>query len=391
MALDQIGSTLSIIIVPILVLGILILVHEFGHFLFAKLFGVGVLKFSIGFGPSLLRFRRGETEYTVSLIPLGGYVRMVGDMPDMITGPQETDEEVRAIDQQTTPGGDRSNWFIEKGLIAKSLIVFAGPLFNFLLAIVLLFIGVITFGEPYLVEEPVIGAVQENSPAQKAGLLKGDLVLAIDNVSLDSWEKLAQTVHNGTGDTITLHVDRDGKQLTLPVLPLKKEARMINGDTKNAFFIGVEPMLAHREVPLDRAVTISFLETYQRTIDTAEGIWRMLAGKISPEEIAGPIFIFQEANRQKEQGIEYLINFMVWLSVSLAVLNLLPIPVLDGGHLLFFFLEALFGPISIKKRELAQQFGVLLLLGLMILAIRNDFVRDHGKGKIEWQETEKKP
>lgn len=391
------------IIVPIIVLGVLICVHEFGHFIVAKWCGVGVLKFSIGFGPALYRVRIGETEYQIGLIPLGGYVRMIGDIPDMITGPQVSDSAVRGEEDSAKAAAaeeasamerklfaDRRRWFIEKPLWQRSLIVFAGPFFNFILAFVLILISVASFGEGYINTDAVIGSVMGGSPAEHGGLQTGDRVVALDSKPVADWESLAGSIRNGTGATLDLQIERDSQTLNVQVTPQRKEIAGPDGRQETVYLIGIGPSFGHKPVPVTRAAEIAAKWTWHATARTCEGLVGMLSGVISPKELAGPLFIFGEANRQAEKGMEDLLSFMAVLSVSLAVLNLLPIPVLDGGHLLFFLIEALAGPISMRKKEVAQQVGMLLLLCLMVFAIKNDITRqtETTSNPVKWEQPE---
>lgn len=393
------GIVISIA-VPVFVLGLLILMHEFGHFIVAKLCGVGVVKFSIGFGPALLRMRFGETVYQLSAIPLGGYVRMVGDMPDFITGKEETDEGVRALDEESKQKkedeellecfADRSRWFIEQPFWSRTAIVAAGPIFNFLLALILVWISVSIYGEEYSLESPVIGSIMTSSPAQKAGLLVGDRVLQVGEDIVSSWEALAERIHRGPGVETPIIIERNGEQQRLLVTPDQQGIRDFSGNKKEAFLIGIGPSFAHRQASIFRAAEVAGIWTVMASWRTLQGLWGIVSGKISAKELAGPIFIVGEANRQAGLGFERLLFFMAILSVSLAVLNLLPIPVLDGGHLLFFVLEAIIGPISVRAKELAQQFGMVLLLALMVFALHNDiFHHLKSTSRSHWSETEK--
>ncbi len=375
------------VIVPVFVIGVLVIVHELGHFLVAKLCRVGVVKFAIGFGPALYRFRRRETTYQIGLIPFGGFVRMVGDIPDMVTGGQATDEAVRGgeMPAQTAEPvspeleaamADRSRWFIEKNFWQRSAIVIAGPLFNYILAVLLAAVAVFCYGVLDLSEEARIGAVMNGSPAQQAGLLAGDYVEAIDARTITSWSELAQTVHEGSGAPITLKLRRANEELELTVQPKLKEMPGLDGTAKQVYLIGIEPTTIHIPVSFLESCSSGWTWTLRQTAMTYTGLWGMLTGKVSPKDLAGPLFIIDAAGKQSREGFDRLLYFVALLSVSLAVLNLLPIPILDGGHLLFFVIEALCGPISMRKKELAQQVGMLLLLSLMVFAIRNDIVRD---------------
>jgi regulator of sigma E protease len=375
------------VVVPIFVIGVLVIVHELGHFVLAKLCKVGVVKFAIGFGPALYRFRRKETTYQLGLIPFGGFVRMVGDIPDMLTGEQLTDESVRGEEdrrkpKETTPPelqlalDDRSRWFIEKNFWQRSAIVVAGPLFNYLSAIVVVAFAVFFYGSVELSDEARIGEVMAGSPAKEAGLIAGDLVLAIDQQAVDNWGELAETVHQGTGAPIKLHVRREAQELDLIVQPKQKDLQLSTGDTKQVYLIGIEPTTNHIPVGLGRAWRDGLLWTFDKTLLTYAGLWGMITGKVSPKDLAGPLFIIDAAGKQSRQGLDSLLYFVALLSVSLAVLNLLPIPILDGGHLLFFLIEAIIGPMSMRKKEMAQQVGMLLLISLMVFAIHNDIFRD---------------
>lgn len=391
---------------PILVLGFLVFFHELGHFLLAKWNRVGVLKFSVGFGPALLKWRRKETTYQLSAIPLGGYVRMVGDIPDPITGDQETDELVRG---DITPAdhtfdddppevravlADRSRWFIDKGYWAKSGIVFAGPFFNLILAFFVAFGCTLYFGQPVPDDSPTIGSVVVGSPAEAAGLKGGDRVISMNGVTVSSWAEMAERIHNGDGSALTFVVERDGVQQTYTAQPAEKVMTSFTGEEKKRYLVGVNANLKLNHVPTDFTGALKFASfwTTNKVIDTCVGIWSVFSGLVSSSELAGPVYIFQATGQQAEKGVEDVLYLMALLSISLAVLNLLPIPILDGGHLLFFTVEAIFGPISIRLKEIAQQVGLVLLLGLMVFALKNDLTREpmpKEEKKPSWEEIGK--
>ncbi len=380
------------VLAPILVLGVLVLVHEFGHFIVAKWCGVGVLKFAVGFGPAICRFRKGETVYQIGIIPLGGFVRMVGDMPDSITGAQPTDEAVRSEEHEEPPKipfhealhpeaeamlRDRSRWFVEKGFWPKFAIVFAGPLFNFLLAIAFIFFCYAVYGERIRDNTPTLGAVMIGSPAEKAGLQAGDVVVSIDGKPVTTWEELAGTIHDGNGSPVPLKVKRGSAEIDVTAQPQAKTISGLTGEKRTVYFLGITPLdtFEYRKVPVGEAAFNAVLAVKQNTEAIYLGLWSMIRGHVSADELAGPLYIVQAAGQHAEKGIEDLLYLTAMLSVSLAVLNLLPIPILDGGHLMFFVIEALIGPISIRKKEFAQQLGFVFLLSLMVFAIRNDIFR----------------
>lgn len=380
--------------VAIFVLGVLIFVHELGHFLVAKWCGVGVVKFAVGFGPAILRFRRKETDYQIGCIPLGGFVRMVGDMPDMITGDQATDDAVRGDESEIESAHaeleaafrDRNRWFIEKNVWQRSAIVFAGPLFNFVFAAFVVACTVLLYGQ--LDTSSRIGRVMENSPAAEAGLQANDVVTAISGKPISTWVGMAETIYGGDGKQIEITVDRAGQPVVVLATPQQKEFDAGGAGKKKVYVIGVEP--ATISPGLFAALWRGVLWTGETTWLTYQGLWSILTGQISPKEgLAGPVTIYKAAVIHAERGFRDLLFFIAFVSVSLAAINLLPIPILDGGHLLFFFIEAVLGPISIRKKEMAQQVGLLLILMLMVFAIHNDLTRDPlpnpPENKIEWE------
>lgn len=358
----------------IFVLGSLIFVHELGHFMAAKRCGVAVLKFSIGFGPTLFRFRKKETDYQLCLVPLGGYVRMVGDEPDPVPG-----EQAEIPDEQLSPEAraaiaDKSRWFLEKSLPARAFIVAAGPLMNFIFAFFLVVVSSFFYGELKVDESARIGAVMTGSPAEVAGIKADDRVQSINGKPVSNWLGLSELIHNSGGEILKLNVLRENQPLKFSV---KAEQKQISGgaDKKALYLIGIQPFSERIPVSFVRSLEIGGKWTAHATIQTYAGIWGLLRGTVSPKELAGPIGIIQAAGQQAKRGFEYLLSLTAILSISLAVLNLLPIPVLDGGHLGFFLIEGLFGPVSVRKREVAQHVGLLLLLSLMIFAVYNDLSR----------------
>ncbi len=386
------------VIAPIVVIGILVFIHELGHFLVAKWCGVGVIRFAVGFGPALCKFRRGETEYQIGIIPLGGFVRMVGDMPDPITGSQASDDAVRTGDEEKLVESedhgdlpeevkamllDRRRWFIEKSLGARASVVFAGPLANLLLSIVIVWGLASAYGviDPARTP-PKIGGIAVGSPAEKSGLLVDDLVKSVDGRELASWQDLAKTVNGGTGAAIALKVVRGNDTLDISLIPEGKEVTAPTGERTTAYFMGVSQALVRQPIGIGGAFLHSLNWTKVHVELTLEGIWGMLRGRVSTDDLAGPVHIFGLAGESAQQGIESVLSLMAFLSISLAVLNLLPIPILDGGHLLFFFVEALIGPISMKKKEIAQGVGFAVLLLLMGVALKNDIFRITGSKKV---------
>ena len=341
----------------VLGLGILIVFHEFGHFLLAKLSRVGVLTFSVGFGPKLWVKKKGETEYALSAFPLGGYVKMVGEDPD---------EEVGQADIERS--------FAHKPLLKRVAIVAAGPGFNLLLAVLLLMAVFLFYGVPVLSTQ--VGGVEPGSPAERAGIHKGDVVLALNGQAVKDWEELSSGIKKSGGSSITLQLRREGQETTVSVQPVKKEGRNIFGEKRDEWMIGIGSQMSIEKGSPGLAIVRAFQQTYEYAKITLLALYKMVLGEVSPRNLGGPILIAQMAGQQAQEGLGSFLAFLAVLSINLGVLNLLPIPVLDGGHLLFFIVEAVIGrPVAVKHREMAQQVGVFLLMLLMVYAFYNDIAR----------------
>ena len=346
------------IISVIILLGVLIFVHEFGHFIVAKACGVSVLKFSLGFGPRLVGKTVGETDYRVSLIPLGGYVKMLGE--DSNDGVDEADE-ARSFSRQPV-------W-------KRILIVGAGPFSNFLFAIVA-FTLIYSFGVTTLTAR--VGDVQKPSAAYEAGIQKDDIIRSIDGTEIDDWSALAETISTCGGKQLKLTVERNSRLLELFVTPRAVTTKNLFGEEITTYRIGItassEVTVVHVS-PL-RAFIIGCEETWFIFKITILSIVKMIQGVVSPKTVGGPILIAQMAGSQVKQGLVPFIFFMSVLSINLGVLNLLPIPVLDGGHLLFFFIELVTRrQINVKWREIAQQVGFYILIAIMLFVFYNDIIK----------------
>lgn len=346
------------IVSAIIVLGILVFVHELGHFLLSKGLGVGVLTFSLGFGPRLIGRKIGETQYQIAAFPLGGFVKLIGENPE-----EEVKEEDRARSFSTQP------------IWKRLLIITAGPFFNFFLAVVLFF-TVNLFGLPYFPSK--VGGVTPGLPADKAGLKKGDVVLAIDGEQISKWDDLSRIIRSSKGKEITLKVKRDSEVIDLKVTPQASNTKNIFGEEVNIFMIGIVPAeeVLLEKVGPDVALGSALSQTWNGIRLTLIGVVKLIQRVVPAKTIGGPILIAQLAGEQARRGLLSLALFMAILSINLGVINLFPIPVLDGGHFLFLGLEAILRkPVSIKKMEIAQQIGLILIILLMIFAFYNDLLR----------------
>lgn len=434
----------------VVVLGVLIFIHEFGHFLFARIFGVGVEKFSLGFGPKIWGITRGITDYRISAIPLGGYVKMVGESPDS----EVADEDLHLS-------------FTHKKLYQKAIIVAAGPVFNLLLAWVIFWVLIFTNGRTSL--KPVIGEIESGSPALAAGLMSGDEIVSVDGMKIKTWDEMddlieksggasiklvlkrgdsempldvtpalfpgkndlgenvkvygigvmpiikpvldyvdkngpayksglregdrlvsangapveswtsfTKFISEGKGSAINIQVERDGKLLDFPVKPERKEIKTPVGEKFEKYMVGI---MGSRDI-----VHISFgpLESVRESCTqiwwvcklTAIGMIKFVAGSLPEDNIGGPIRIAEMAGDQARAGLNYFVYFIAAVSANLAVINLFPVPVLDGGHLLFYAIEAVIRrPISRKIKEVCLQIGMFLLLALMAYVIYKDIMR----------------
>lgn len=342
----------------ILVLGPLIFIHELGHFLCAKLFGIRVLKFSLGFGPKVLGRTIGDTEYLVSAFPLGGYVKMYGE----------------SLTEEVASGEERFS-FSHKAIWQRFLVVFSGPLFNLIFAVLLFSFIFAVMGISQPVKEARIGGVTMNSPAEKAGLAANDLILNINGTEVREWNDVAHLIKLSEGNPVTLIVRRGDQSLTITGQPTMEQDKNIFGeviDTRYMLGIRVADELVH--ISPGEAIQTGFMHTWVLIKVTLMGIVKIIQKVVPASELGGPIRIAQIAGQQMSAGWVNLLHFTGLLSVSLGVLNLFPIPILDGGHLVFFAVEAIRRkPLSVETRERFQMIGLILLVSLMLFVFYNDF------------------
>ncbi|MBF0434098.1 MAG: RIP metalloprotease RseP [Magnetococcales bacterium] len=345
----------------IVVLGVLIFVHELGHFLVARLFGIRVLVFSLGFGPKIwARTGKDGTEYRLSLVPLGGYVKMLGESGD----PEEEIPEA-LMDQS----------FAAKSVYQRFGVVFAGPLFNFIFAMLALIIAFMVGVEEAL---PVVGSVTEGMPAQKAGIQVGDHIVAINGTTVNRWETMSRRIKDLGETELHLTVERNHVQLEVTVMPQIKEVHNLFGESVRYPLIGVGPSGDQEFVRygLPTAVIKGVKQTWMIMDLTVTSIWKLLTRVVPADQIGGPLLIAEMAGKTANQGATSLLFFMALISINLGILNLLPVPILDGGHLFFFTIEAIKGgPVTEKIQSVANRVGLTLLVLLMVWALKNDLTR----------------
>jgi len=342
------------ILATIFVLGILIFFHELGHFLVAKRSGIKVEKFSLGFPPTILSKKWGETIYAIGLIPLGGYVKMAGENPleETIGEPYE---------------------FMSKPPWKRFLVIFAGPFTNFLLAVVVLS-GIYFFrGSP--IDSVIIDKVTPDYPAAAAGIEPGDEIISIDGIEIKSFRKMAELINLKDGNPVIVSWQRENQLFTDTIGTRIDQQVAPNGDTVEISRIGVERKIIYQPLGILASVKTGFTESVFYVKKVFEFIWGLLSREVDMSGLGGPIVIGKYAGMTARAGFDVLMEFLALLSVNLAVLNILPIPVLDGGHLLFLLIEKLKGsPVSVKSRLVAQQIGMAFIMILIIFVTYNDIM-----------------
>jgi regulator of sigma E protease len=355
----------------VVVLSIIVFIHEMGHYLAGRWCGIGVQAFSIGFGKELFGWNdKHGTRWKVCLVPLGGYVKFAGDMNAAGQPDQEIDPDLTEA--------ERSQLFQNKKLWQRAFVVAAGPLANFLLAIII-FAGIFYFNGRMVID-PVITELVEGGAAEEAGILPGDIVLALDDQPIGNFNDLQRYVSVRSDVPIEVHLDRGGENISIEVTPRTFDTEDQFGNPVRYGLLGVRiqpseedirrlefgPVSAVREGVLETGFTISRTFTFLKEI---------IVGKQDVQQLGGPLRIARMSGQVATLGVVALISFVALLSVSIGLLNLFPIPVLDGGHLLFYAIEAVIGrPLGPKALEIAYGAGLISVLGLMLFVTANDIM-----------------
>lgn len=348
----------------LILLTILVFIHEWGHFSVARYFGVKVDVFSIGFGRELFGWNdKKGTRWKICILPLGGYVKFFGDS-DETSGKSEDLDEMSEADKAVS--------FHHKPLIQRAAIVAAGPLINFAFAIII-FAGLyMTMGEPYSSSE--ISAMNENGAAHEAGLEVGDIVTAVDGVEINRFAQLQSIVSINTGEPLDIEVDRAGEIIDFTVTPAKTTMEDRFGNTFVVYRIGIQSgPIEVAELGFFRSIGRSVERTGEITKMMLVTVGQMITGMRSLDEMGGPLKIAQFTGQSASLGIISYISFMALISINLGLVNLFPIPMLDGGHLMFYGIEAAKGsPVNDKVQEFSFMLGFALVIGLMVLLTWND-------------------
>jgi len=357
-------------IVPFLiVLTILVFVHELGHYLIARWNKVRIEVFSIGFGPELFGWTdRAGTRWKISALPFGGFVKMFGE-GDVIPN---AEAETRALS-----AAERDESFKHKRLPQRAAVVVAGPAANFIFAAIAFALVFATAGQS--VTQPIVGQIVPDSAAAAAGLKPGDKFISVDRTRISRFEQIQQIIGLNTGTAIPIVVQRDGKEVDLRATPKIVTDTDRFGNQHKIARLGVEAKTGAL-VRLDPATAVwrGIGQTWNITAGTLQAVWQMVVGRRSGDELSGPVGIVRMSGEVASGGVIALIDFMAVLSVNLGLINLFPIPVLDGGHLLFYAAEAIKGkPLGQRAQEYGFRLGLALVLTLMVFATWNDFARLH--------------
>lgn len=370
------GGIMSIIsfvigyIVPfVLVLSLLVFVHEMGHYLVGRWSGIRILAFSIGFGPEIVGFTDSHgTRWKLSAIPLGGYVRFFGDQD------ASSKTDIGAVAAMTE--AERAESFVGAKLWKRAATVAAGPIANFILAIAIFAVLFAIYGRQ--VADPVVAEVKPDSAAAQAGILPGDLLVAIDGDKVETFDDVRRYVSIRPGHHIIVTVERHGESRDFPMVPL---STVLTDQFGNKMEVGIIGIVTNQEVGHFRketftpfgAVAEGVRQTGHIVSGTFEYIGNLLGGYMKPDQLGGPIRVAQASGQMASLGIAAVLQLAAVLSVSIGLLNLMPVPVLDGGHLMFYAIEAVRGkPLGMGAQDVAFRIGLFMVLSLMVFATWND-------------------
>lgn len=337
------------IVLALIIIAVLILVHEWGHFVAARRIGITVYEFSLGFGTKLFSKKKDGVEYSLRLIPLGGYVRMAGEEPGDAEDP---------------------NGFDKRTPLEKMIVSFAGPFMNFVLAVLIFILIFAVIGVAQPVDKAIIGEVIKDKPAYQAGLQKGDKILAVNQQEISSWEDFVGVIQDEPAhQPMLVTIERAGKTSELTVIPT------VNESTGKSI-LGVYSQIRYERLGIFNAIKMGFVQTYQMTVLLLQGLGMLISGGASASDLAGPVGITSMVGEAARGGIVYLLSFTAFLSINLGILNMLPIPALDGSRFVFAIVEAIRRkPMDPEKEGFIHWMGFLFLMGLIVLATYNDIVR----------------
>lgn len=337
------------ILITILIIAVLILVHEWGHFIAARRIGIPVYEFSLGFGTKLLSTTKNGVEYSLRLLPLGGFVRMAGEEPG--------DE-------------DDPNGFNHRTPLEKIRVSFAGPFMNFVLALLLFIYSFAFIGIPESSNEPVLGKVLGDRPAAQAGLKTGDRILSVEGQPVATWSEFTTLIASSTpGEPIDIELNRNGQTVTVQVIPDDQ-------GTGGKAAIGVLNQVDYNKLGIGESIQLGLEQTYQLTVMLLAWFGTLFTGGASASDLAGPVGIVSLVGEAAQIGTVFLLNFAAYLSINLGILNLLPIPALDGSRIVFAVVQAIRRkPIEPEKEGFIHWLGFLFLMLLIVIVTFNDILR----------------
>jgi|AntAceMinimDraft_10_1070366.scaffolds.fasta_scaffold13665_4 regulator of sigma E protease len=353
------------IISTIVVLGILVFIHEFGHFIAAKIVGIRVEKFSLGFPPKIVGKKIGETEYCLSWIPLGGYVKLSG----MIDESMDKNYIKKPIESYEYRG---KKWW------QKIFVTSAGVIMNLLLAIFIFTIFTFKTGVPDISNDPIISRIAKGMPAAEAGLQSGDMIISVNGNKIEKWEDMSEIIHNLAGKEISLKYERSNEVKSVKLTPILQQT-VVDGSIKKVGLIGISGKVDYHSASFGEAISSGFKTTYFWFKLTVSSLGMLIKGEESVKNVGGLIMIGKLAGESAKSGMMSLFSLIAILSVNLAFINILPIPALDGGHIIIAIIEGIIGKeLNIKVKMAIQQIGTFLLLGLIVLVMINDVLRLFG-------------
>lgn len=348
------------IIAIIIVLGFLIFFHELGHFIAAKLVGIRVERFSLGFPPRMIGKKIGETDYCISWIPFGGYVKMSGMIDE-------------SLDRKAIKG---EPWeFQSKSTPQKIFVITSGVVMNFIVAFIIFSIIIYMMGIGEVVESTVVYNIIPGYPAEKIGIQAGDRIVSVNGIEVNKWSDMTEIIHNKPNQEILVEWKRNGEIFSSYIQTVSSKVPY-RGTIKEIGMIGISPEVKVRTAGIFESIAQGGINTYFWSRLTLVSIKMLILGQESLKSIGGPILIAKLAGDSARTGVSHLFNLIAIISINLGFLNILPVPALDGGHLVFIIFEGLRRkPLSVKTKVIIQQVGLAIIIALMILVIYNDILR----------------
>lgn len=350
------------IITFIIVLGVLIFVHEFGHYIVAKWVGVRVEEFALGFGPKILGFRKGETDYSLRIFPLGGFCKMTGEFPH---AEEELEGEELALYKEAV---DNGRALYQKSVLQRFGVMFCGPLMNFVLALLLFAIIFTAVGVPFAGSNaPIIGGIVPNEPADKAKIKVNDRIVSVEGQTVQKWDDISRAINAVKTDRVSLVVERAGERKMVSVEPkYDKQAKKR--------VIGIYPGVIYKKVPFGTALVDAAKETWFTIVAIGDSFAKMITRQ-APADVAGPVMIAKLVGDAAEVGWVYLLRLTALISINLGILNLVPFPALDGGRILFLGIELVRGKaVDPAKEGFVHFIGFVILMALIVLVLYKDIV-----------------